>query len=169
MEMLPDDAFWAARRVAAFDDELIRALVHTGELSDAAAEQHLATILIQRRDKIARAYLATVNPVVNPKLDPDGTLRIENAAVDAHAAAAPEGYRTVWAEFDNATAETRPLGEVRTATGSAKAPRALPSSAGAIVQIEVIDIAAATPDAHRPVRAYFRRTTDAWTLVGLDR
>lgn len=169
MEMLPDDAFWAARRVAAFDDELIRAVVHTGELSDAAAEQHLATVLIQRRDKIARAYLTNVNPVVNPKLDADGTLTIQNAAVEAHAAAAPEGYRTVWAEFDNATAETRPLGEVRTAAGSAKAPRALPSTAGAIVQIEVIDITAATPDAHRPVRAYFRRTTDAWTLVGLDR
>src|SRR4029453_13198738 len=38
VEMLPDDAFWAARRVAAFDDALIRALVHTGRFSDPAAE-----------------------------------------------------------------------------------------------------------------------------------
>ncbi len=30
MEMRDDDAFWAARRVAAFSDELIRAAVHTG-------------------------------------------------------------------------------------------------------------------------------------------
>jgi hypothetical protein len=34
MEMRDDDAFWAARRVAAFTDELIRAAVHTGEFSD---------------------------------------------------------------------------------------------------------------------------------------
>ena len=30
LEMRDDDAFWAARRVAAFTDELIRAAVHTG-------------------------------------------------------------------------------------------------------------------------------------------
>ena len=42
IEMLSDDAFWAARRVAAFDDDLIRAIVHTGAFSDAAAEQHFA-------------------------------------------------------------------------------------------------------------------------------
>ena len=29
-ELRDDDAFWAARRVAAFTDELIRAAVHTG-------------------------------------------------------------------------------------------------------------------------------------------
>src|SRR5262249_40132380 len=45
MEMLPDDAFWAARRVVAFDDALVRAVVHAGQISDSAAEQHLAAIL----------------------------------------------------------------------------------------------------------------------------
>ena len=41
MELRDDDAFWAARRVAAFTDELIRAAVHTGEFSDPAAEKYL--------------------------------------------------------------------------------------------------------------------------------
>ena len=36
MEMRDDDAFWAARRVLAFSDEMIRAAVHTGEFSDSA-------------------------------------------------------------------------------------------------------------------------------------
>ena len=39
MEMRDDDAFWAARRVAAFTDDMIRAVVHTGEFSDPAAEK----------------------------------------------------------------------------------------------------------------------------------
>ena len=30
MELRDDDAFWAARRIAAFTDEMIRAAVHTG-------------------------------------------------------------------------------------------------------------------------------------------
>ena len=38
LEMRADDAFWAARRVMAFDDEMIRAVVKTGEYSDPAAE-----------------------------------------------------------------------------------------------------------------------------------
>ena len=65
MEMRDDDAFWAARRVAAFSDDLIRAAVHTGEFSDPAAEKYLGDVLIKRRDKIASVYLTAVNPIVS--------------------------------------------------------------------------------------------------------
>ena len=54
MELRDDDAFWAAQRVAAFTDEMIRAIVHTGEFSDPAAEKQLGDILIKRRDKIVQ-------------------------------------------------------------------------------------------------------------------
>ena len=57
MELRDDDAFWAARRVAAFTDEMIRAVVHTGEFSNPAAEKYLADVLIQRREKIKSVYL----------------------------------------------------------------------------------------------------------------
>ncbi len=52
-----DDGFWAARRVMAFTDEMIRAVVKAGEFSDPKAEALLADVLIKRRDKIGRAYL----------------------------------------------------------------------------------------------------------------
>ena len=65
MELRDDDAFWAARRVAAFTDEMIRAVVHAGQFSDPAAEKHLADVLIKRRDKIKSVYLTAVNPVVD--------------------------------------------------------------------------------------------------------
>jgi hypothetical protein len=39
MELRDDDAFWAARRVGAFTDQMIRAIIHTGEFRDPAAEQ----------------------------------------------------------------------------------------------------------------------------------
>ncbi len=51
MELRDDDAFWAARRVAAFTDDMIRTVVHTGQFSNAAAEKYLADVLIQRREK----------------------------------------------------------------------------------------------------------------------
>jgi hypothetical protein len=52
--MRDDDAFWAARRVMAFSDDLIRALVKTGQFSDPRAEAYLGDVLIKRRDKIGR-------------------------------------------------------------------------------------------------------------------
>ena len=61
----PDDDFWAARRVMAFSDEMIRAVAKTGSYSDPAAEKLLADVLIQRRDRIGQAFLPAVNPVVD--------------------------------------------------------------------------------------------------------
>ena len=51
----PDDTFWAARKLMAISDELIRAAVKAGQYTDPRAEQFLADALIERRDKIGRA------------------------------------------------------------------------------------------------------------------
>ena len=99
-----DDTFWAARRIGAFSDDLIRAIVATGEFSDPAAANHLATVLMKRRDKILRAYLPAVNPLVDFALT-DTALTFTNAAVAAHVADECAGYEATWARFDNATGE----------------------------------------------------------------
>ena len=170
IEMVDDDGFWAARRVGAFDDRLIRAIVHTGAFSNAAAEQHLAALLIQRRDKIERAYLPAVNPIVNPTLGPDGQLRFENAAVAAGVADSPAGYRASWSRFDNATGDARPLGEpVSSTTTAIPGPPELPSADGVIIRVDIRATAPSPSAWQQPVRLYFRRTTGAWMLVGLDR
>ena len=96
MELRDDDAFWAARRVAAFTDDLIRAAVHTGQYSDPAAEKYLGDVLIKRRDKILSIYLTAVNPIVNPRLDANGRLTFENAAFAAGVAKGQPTYRASW-------------------------------------------------------------------------
>jgi len=57
------DAFWAAKQAAAFSDDEIRALVETGEYSDARATQWIAKSLMKRRDKIAEAWFSKVPPL----------------------------------------------------------------------------------------------------------
>ena len=69
-----DDTFWAARRVMAFTDELIRAAVHAGGFSDPAAEKLLGDVLIKRRDRSAAPTCAKVTPLTQFAFDGSGTL-----------------------------------------------------------------------------------------------
>ena len=166
MELRDDDAFWAARRVAAFTDEMIRAVVHTGEFSDPAAEKYLADVLIQRREKIKSVYLTAVNPIVNPALDAKG-LTVENAAVTGGVAQGTTSYRASWMTFDNATGATKPLSDTKSATTTIAAPANLP--AGGFVAVDIAADNDAYPTWKQPVRAFFRRDGGSWKLVGLER
>lgn len=176
----PDDLFWGARRVMAFTDDMIRAAVRTGRYSDPAAEKYLADVLIARRDRIGRAWLPIVNPIVEPVLAVSGDLTFVNAAVAAGAAKAPRGgYRAAWFRFDNVTGESAPLGKSNATASDAlaskaiaatlRAPQALPIDVDAYVRIDVMAIDPPHPSWGVPVRLYFRRLPDAWKLVGLVR
>ena len=166
----PGDLFWAARRVMAFSDEMIRALAKTGMYTDPNAERHLADVLIQRRDKIGAAYLVAVAPLVDFELSADGRLSFDNAAVTAGVAMPPQGgYRVKWARFDNATGALAPLGESTMASGERpSSPAALPAVDGSFVRL---DVSAVAPEYETwtPVQVYFRRGANAWTLVGVVR
>jgi hypothetical protein len=166
MELRDDDAFWAARRIAAFTDEMIRAAVHTGQFSDPEAEKHLADVLIERREKVKSVYLTAVNPIVNPRLE-SGGLTIENAAVAGGVAQAPAAYRASWMTFDNNTAATKPLSETKSTTTTIPAPDGLPSSG--FVAVDIAADSDAFPAWKQPVRAFFRRDGGSWKLVGLER
>jgi len=168
-EMRDDDAFWAARRVAAFTDEMIRAAVHTGEYSDAAAEKYLADVLIKRRDKVASTYLTAVNPIVDARLDANGRLTFENAAFAARVASGPATYRASWFRFDNTTGETQPLSETQSTTTTIEAPRGLPTAAGSFVGADISVESEGHQSWRKPVRVYFRRDGGGWKLVGLER
>jgi hypothetical protein len=169
MELRDDDAFWAARRVAAFTDDLIRAAVHTGQYSDPMAEKYLADVLIKRREKIKAIYLTAVNPIVTPRLDANGRLTFENAAVAAGVASGPATYRASWFRFDNATGETQALSETQSTTTTIEAPRAVPTGSGSFIAVDISVDSEGHPTWKRPIRTYFRRGSEGWTLVGLER
>lgn len=102
----PDDAFWAAKQVMAFTDEEIRALVKTGEYSSSAAEEWVTRCLIQRRNKIGRAYFSRVAPL-DRFVVRNGQLRFENlaAAYFGHEAT----FAVQWHTLDNAAGILRAI------------------------------------------------------------
>jgi hypothetical protein len=165
-----DDTFWAARRVMAFSDDMIGAVVKTGHYSDPAAEKLLADVLIQRRDAIGDAYLNAINPVIDVKLDEAGTLTFDNAAYRAGVAAAPAGgYVIQWARFDNNTGTSTDIGaSTAGASQTTRAPGPLPSEAGAYIKLEIRAVQPPNASWGVPLQVYFKRA-GGWKLVGLDR
>jgi hypothetical protein len=148
---------------------MIYAIARTGEFSDPLAAAALAKVLVERRDKIARAYLPAVNPIVDVALSPDGALTFANAAVDAKVAAAPSSYAIEWARFDNATGESTPIGQRTLVTAPrATAPAGLPAGPGAYVKVQISAVDGPRAWA-TPVTAYLRRSANSWSLVGLER
>ena len=166
----PDDTFWAARRVMAFTDDMIRAAVKTGRYTSPEAEKHVADTLIARRDAIGRAWLTNVNPVIDPTLDGSGRLQFKNAAVAAGVGKAPASYEVAFFSFDNATGTATPIGEPVRADGEqATAPSGLPASAGSFIRVDIKAVNATDPSWTVPVHAFFKRSGSGWTLVGFER
>ena len=163
-----DDKFWAARKLAALQTNLIAAAVHAGDFGDPAAEAFLVRALAQRRDAIERAYLTAVNPIADVVIA-DNVLMFSNVAVDADVARAPQLYRAVWSTFDNTTRTTRRIAETSSRGTSLDVPRGLPATDGAYIQVSVSAVDAAQPAWGIPVHAYFRQRNGAWRLVGFER
>jgi hypothetical protein len=168
-EARDDDAFWAARRIAAFSDDLIRAAVRAGQYSDPKAEKYLGDVLIKRRDKILSVYLNAVNPIVNPRLDATGRLTFENAALSAGAAKGQPTYRASWMLFDNETGGTKPLSATQGQTTTLEPPAGLPTTTGSYIEVDISADLEAYPAWRQPIKTHFRRSAQGWTLVGLER
>jgi hypothetical protein len=167
--MRADDAFWAARIVSRFTDEMIGAVVQKAQYSDPRATRYMTETLIARRDKVVASWLNQVCPVVDPVLANDGAFMFTNAAVTARAARPAEGYQLQWFRFDNATATRTSAGERQTiVSASSRAPIGLLES-GEYVGVE---ITAAHPEHRgwsRPSAFFFRRAASGWMLVGVER
>jgi hypothetical protein len=167
--MRADDAFWAARLVARFSDEAIRAIVGRARYSEPGAAAYLAEVLIRRRDKVVNTWLTGVNPIVEPQLAPDGTLTFQNAAVSAGVASRPTEYVLTWSRFDNVTGQpTGPGSEQRVVEPRGTAPSELVRETG-FLSVTIRTRHPAFASWAKPVHIVFRRLGEAWQAVGLER
>jgi hypothetical protein len=103
----PGDAFWGAKKVMAFSDDAIRAIVNTAQYSDPKAAEWVAKCLIERRIKIGRAFFEDVLPLDNFALS-GGKLTFEDLAV-RYGFREPPLYSVQWFEYDNRTGGRAPI------------------------------------------------------------
>jgi hypothetical protein len=168
--MRPDDAFWAARIVSKFNDEMIQAIVGKARYSDPKASEYISATLIKRRDKVLATWLNQVNPVVTVSLDSAGVLTFGNAAVAARAATPAESYSLTWFRFDNETDSKIDIGERAVISGlRAVAPPELLKSGSDYMGVTITAKHPQYAGWARPATFYFRRTGGAWKTVGVER
>jgi hypothetical protein len=157
----PEDAFWAARIVAAFTPEAIGEIVRKARFTDPGVEDHVTGVLLRRRALVLRTWLTAVSPIVDARID-SGVFSCDDAAAAAGLGTAPIGHDLAWFAFDNVTGRRRYVG--RGGAGAMEVPRAL--------EIEAyigVDVRAAAQSGRGPARVYFRRTPGGWTTVGIER
>jgi hypothetical protein len=164
---LPDDEFWAAKQVMAFTDEEIRAIVRTGQYSDPAAEQWIVECLIQRRDKIGRAFFPKVLPFDRFAV-PNGSLTFEDLAVkhglipsQEYAASANFPKSVRWSRFDNQTEQMTPL---PAGTSLLLPPQIQQATPGEYFAVEM-----AGADSRKSVSVFLRKRENGVEVVGIDR
>lgn len=159
------DAFWAARKVAAFSRSELEAVVETARFTQPQAASYLVETLVARRDSIANAYLDFAGGLDRFRVRAQ---RLQFTDLRARHGLAPDSVvRTViWREFDNQ--QERPadrLARVRTADETVPVP---PSRA------RFLRAAIRTPGAGETI-AYLRRTgilpsgAPRYEVVGLER
>jgi hypothetical protein len=167
--MQPEDAFWAARLVAAFTPEAITRIVDKARFTDPRVTDHVTGTLLRRRELILRTWLAPLNPLVQPAIVDDATLRFTNAAVDAELAGPADGYELSWFRFDNATGARSYIGSAQRMTTTA-APIPTDRIAGAeYIGVDIRTLHEDAPLWRRPVRFYLRAVTNNWRVIGVDR
>ncbi len=163
-----DDAYWGAKIVSKFSDATIRKIVEKARYSDPRATEYITRTLIERRDKVVRAWLTKVLPVDRFAMAADGSLTFENTAAAAGLVSPGMQYLLSWYRFDNATGEHAEVGGEQTlSAGRGMLPQELAGSE--YVALSLRAVSRDYPGWRRPTRVYFRKSGAAWQTVGIER
>jgi hypothetical protein len=146
----PGDTYWAAKKVMAFTDDDIRAIVATGQYSDPRAAEWAERCLIERRNRIGRAFFNDVLPLDNFAVR-EGKLAFEDLAVK-YGFQPARSYSVQWSVFDNLTSRKTAIPGATTFD----APRSAEPYLAAVIQ---------AGDARKTVTVYLRDNE----VVGIDR
>jgi hypothetical protein len=104
----PGDEYWAAKKVMAFSDEAIRAIVGTGRYSDPRASEWITRAVIERRNRIGREYVCgSMLPLDDFRVS-GGELRFDDLAV-RYGFEQPRQFTVAWSVFDNESERKSPI------------------------------------------------------------
>jgi len=163
--MRADDTFWAASKLTAITDDMIKAAVTEAKFGDPESETFLAKAIADRRLRILQTFLPKINPLADVAIDAENRLTFRNLATEAAVAARAPGYRATWHTFDNIADKATQVATTEATDSPLPMPQ-LPVSE--FIKVDLASVGG--PEAWtRPISVYFRRNADSWTLVGMER
>ncbi len=151
---LPDDNFWAAKKVMAFRDEHIRAIVKRGGFSDVEDEEWTIRYLSERRDRIGKKYFAEVLPIDEFRAEA-GRLAFKDLAV-RYGLEEKQEYQIEWSVYDNKANSLEAISGAR----GAEVPN---------TRSEYIAAKLSLADGSRHTMVYLRNESAGWKVVGVQR
>jgi hypothetical protein len=160
VEMTPLDGYWGAKRVMAFRDEQIRAIVEEGRFHDPKVVDYITQVLESRRDAIGRVWFRQVLPLEGFRIV-DDQLAYDDLAVQ-YGFSSPSRYRLSWFVWRNEAGQKE---DVSTSENSALPNQFKSLAVGSYIGCKI----ALERSDERSVTAYFRLGRDNWKLVGISR
>jgi len=160
LAMTPLDGYWGAKRVMAFRNEQIRAIVEEGKFQDPRVVDYITEVLESRRDSIGRAWFSQVLPLERFRVE-DDHLAFDDLAVQ-YGFAQPRQYRFNWFVWHNDAQKKEEVSTSETST--------LPNTFNSLAADSYIGCSIALDHADsRSVTIYFRHDGSNWKLVGISR
>ncbi len=142
----------------AFRDDEIRAIVKTGEYSDPATEEWITRCLIERRDKIGRAYFSKVLPLDGFRVE-EGRLRFQDLAQE-YGFGDREQYSIAWSVFDNDREQHEPI----SGASGPRLPEKVLNSTNGYFAAKI-----AGTNGSQTIVVSLRKRGEAIRIVGIDR
>jgi len=159
VQMTSLDGYWGAKRVMAFRNEQIRAIVEEGRFRDRNVVDYMTKVLESRRDAIGRAWFSQVLPLEGFRIA-DDRLAFDDLAVQ-YGLSAPGRYQYNWFVWHNQTQQKEDTSSSDNALPTGFKSLAAGSYVGCRITLEHAD--------KRSVTIYFRNEGDNWKLVGISR
>jgi hypothetical protein len=161
VQMTPLDGYWGAKRVMAFRNEQIRAILEEGRFQDPKVVDYMTRVLESRRDAIGRAWFRQVLPLEGFRIV-DDHLAFDDLAVQ-YGFSSPSRYQLSWFVWHNDAQQKEDI------SGSAE-NSVLPDTFKSLAVGSYIGCRIALDHADkRSVTIYFRHEGDNWKLVGISR
>jgi hypothetical protein len=160
VQMTPLDGYWGAKRVMAFRDEQIRAIIEEGKFHDPKVVDYITKALESRRDAIGRAWFRQVLPLEGFRIV-DDRLTFDDLAVQ-YGFSSLNHYQLSWFVWHNDAKQKEDV----PSSGNSVLPDSLKSlAAGSYIGCRI----ALDHADKRSVTIYFRHDGDNWKLVGISR
>ncbi|MEE9263259.1 MAG: hypothetical protein V3V11_02280, partial [Vicinamibacteria bacterium] len=171
VRMTARDAFWAGKIIMSFTAEELRAMVTTGQYSQAEWSEYFLKVLLERQQKCGRFGINGINPLDEFRIS-GNSLEFTNLSEKYGFAETGTTYRVAWSIYNNANDTVQSLGDAVTQDTTRVALPTRPTHSddkNLFLLAQVQSISDEHPHWEYPVGVYLRSNGAKYEVVGIER